>query len=113
MRKLSFIVNNESIQKDPSCNFSGLFPGKNPDIEAEFSFSDEWNNTVKVVAFFSMLDAEYEPQVLVDNSCKIPKEALSRAAFKIQVIGKKTRTSFGKDKLKTDKLTIRQTGGKR
>ena len=43
MRTLRFIVDNEIIKQDPSCDFTGLFPGKNPNIKAEFVFSDEWN----------------------------------------------------------------------
>ena len=113
MRTLRFIVDGKTIKPDPSCDFTGLFPGRNPNIKAEFIFSDDWKNTVKVAAFWSMLDAEYEPQVITDECCDIPKEALSRASFKIQVLGKKKRPSFGKTTLETNKLTIRQTGGKR
>lgn len=109
MRTLRFIVDGESIRQDPECNFRGLFPGKNPSIRAEFLFSSEWENKVKVAAFWSMLDAEYEPQKIEDDmSCIIPAEALARATFKIQVLGKK-----GNVRLTTNKLAIRQTGGKR
>ena len=113
MRKLRFIVENNTIKKDPSCDFSGLFPGKNPSVAAEFSFSDEWTDAIKVAAFWSMLDSEYDPQVLENDSCVIPTEALARSAFKIQVIGKKTKQIYDQTRLSTDKLTIRQTGGKR
>lgn len=113
MRTLRFIVDDETIKNDPSCNFDGLFPGRNPDIKAEFMFSKEWDNTVKVAAFWSVLDNEYEPQVLIDNCCNIPKEALARASFKIQVLGRKSKPAFNKATLSTNKLTIRQTGGKR
>lgn len=113
MRTLRFIVDNESIKQDPSCDFSGLFPGKNPDVRAEFVFSSEWENAVKVAAFWSMLDTEYEPQVVRDGSCNIPKDALSRASFKIQLLGKKYEPALGATTLSTNKLTIRQTGGRR
>ena len=113
MRTLRFIVENGILKEDPSCDFTGLFPGKNPEIQAKFTFSKEWDNTVKVAAFWSMLDSEYEPQALQDGACIIPAEALTRASFKIQVIGKKTRPVFEQQKLSTNKLTIRQTGGKR
>ena len=112
MRILRFIVDNKTIKQDPSCDFTGLFPGRNPDVKAEFVFSKEWDNMVKVVAFWSILDNEYEPQVLIDNCCSIPKEALSRASFRIQVLGRKNKPSFTKTTLETNKLTIRQTGGK-
>lgn len=108
MRTLRFIVNDKTIEPDVTCDFSGLFPGKNPNVKAEFSFSSEWENTVKVAAFWSILDAEYKPQELKDGkSCIIPVEALSRASFKIQVFGRNRNT-----KLATNKLTIRQSGGR-
>lgn len=108
MRTLRFIVDGATIKCDPSCDFSGLFPGKNPHIRAEFTFTPEWNNKAKVVAFWSMLDAEYDPQEIDDAlSCIIPSEALSKASFKIQVLGKR-----GNSRLSTNKLTVRQTGGR-
>lgn len=114
MRTLRFIVDNVTIKQDPSCDFTGLFPGKNEEVRAEFVLSSEWNNTIKVAAFWSMLDKEYEPCKLVDNSCVIPEEALERAAFKIQLIGKRTRVAYDAPiMIHTNKLTIRQTGGKR
>lgn len=113
MRILRFLVNGQSIEQDPSCDFSGLFPGRNPDVRAKFVFSSEWKNSVKVAAFWSMLGVEYEPQVLVDDSCTIPVEALSRASFKIQVIGRKEMSASNLTTLSTNKLTVRQTGGKR
>lgn len=114
MRTLRFIVDGESIKQDPTCDFSGLFPGKNPDVLAEFVFSSEWENTIKVAAFWSMLDKEYEPQVIEDDaSCIIPSEALSRASFKIQIFGKNGKARRNIRTLSTNKLTIRQTGGRR
>lgn len=108
MRTLRFIVDGETIKQDPSCDFSGLFPGKNPDICSEFTFSPEWNNKVKVAAFWSVLDKEYEPQAIEDDSCIIPSEALMKPSFKIQVLGKR-----GREKLETNKLSVFQRGGKR
>lgn len=108
MRTLRFIVDDEIIKQDPSCDFTGLFPEKKSDIRAEFVFSPEWKNKVKVAAFWSTLDKEYEPQVIEEDTCNIPVEALDKASFKIQVFGKRHQ-----DFLNTNKLTILQTGGRR
>lgn len=114
MRTLRFIVDGESIKQDPACDFSSLFPGKNPDVLAEFVFSSEWENTIKVAAFWSMLDKEYEPQVIEDDtSCVIPSEALASTSFKIQIFGKNGKARRNARTLSTNKLTIRQTGGRR
>lgn len=113
MRTLRFIVDGKSIKQDPTCDFSGLFPGKNPNVLAEFVFSSEWENTIKVAAFWSILDKEYEPQVIEDDCCVIPPEALARASFKIQILGKKKKSRKNTTTLSTNKLTIRQMGGSR
>lgn len=108
MRVLKFIVNNNTIMQDPECDFSGLFPGKEKKVMAKISFSSEWDNSVKVVAFWSILGAEYPPQILSDdNTCMIPVEALQRPAFKLQIFGK-----VKNKKLETTKLSVYQSGGK-
>ena len=109
MRTLRFIVDGQTIKKDPTCDFNNLFSDGKFSICAEFIFSSEWADKIKVAAFWSMLDQEYEPQVLDDeNTCVIPSEAFARASFKIQVLGIR-----GSKKLATNKLTILQTGGRR
>ena len=109
MRTLRFLVDGEIIKQDPDCDFSGLFLDKNSEIFAKFIFSSEWNDKIKVAAFWSMLDREYEPQALDDeNTCVIPSEVFTRASFKIQVLG-----IGGRERLTTNKLVVLQTGGKR
>ena len=112
MRTLRFIVDNQIIMQDPNCDFSGLVPGTEGYLLAEFSFSSEWAGCVKVAGFYSPLGTEYEPQVLRDGkTCLIPAEALTRRTFKVRVIGK--RSSKPQDlMLSTNKLTVRQNGGK-
>lgn len=108
MRTLDFIVDGQILKQDPDCDFSGLVPGSEHYLKARFTFSPEWTNTVKVIAFWSRLGREFAPQVLkADSYCDIPFEALESKHFKIQVIGKK------KDglKLQTNKLEICQNGG--
>lgn len=109
MRTLRFIVDGQNIEPDPTCDFSGLFNCKNSNVCAEFVFSSEWNGVTKVAAFWSMLNEEYEPQAINENStCVIPVEAFTRAAFKVQVLGMKRST-----KITTNKLVVLQTGGRR
>ena len=105
-RRLKFIVNKQIISPDPDCDFAALVPGSNDYLEAEFSFSSDWDECAKVVAFYSMFGEEYTPQILSENICTIPQEALKRQKFKIQVIGKKDQ--YG---LSTNKLVISQNGG--
>lgn len=108
MRTLKFIVTNQIITKDPKCDFSGLVPGTEEYLQAEFSFSPEWNGCAKVVEFSSMMGYPYPPRILSGGTtCMIPAEALERRSFRIKVLGKKQ--GF---KIATNKLTIEQDGGR-
>lgn len=89
MRTLKFIINDQIISKDPSCDFENLVPGTEGYIRAVFSFSKEWDGCVKVAQFTSLMGTEFDPQVLVDGaSCLIPAEALAKKRFYVSVIGK-------------------------
>ena len=107
MRVLKFIVDELTIKPDPDCDFSGLVPGTNGYLKAEFTFSPEWNGWVKVASFYSVFGEEYPPQLLKDGkTCVIPKEALTKREFKIKVVGKRGEAVIG-----TNKLAVRQNGG--
>lgn len=108
MRTLKFIVTDKTLAQDPTCSFTGLFPAPNQKIEAEFSFSKEWENIPKVAAFYSLLNREFEPQVLnEENRCLIPKEALNLPAFRMQVLG-----INGNAIMSSNVITIFQRGGR-
>lgn len=110
MRILKFIVDKQVIKQDPDCDFSGLVPGSSGYLEAEFSFSSEWNDCVKAVDFYSVFGSEYPARLLADGrSCVIPSEALAKKQFKLRVVGVNAEKNI---KLITNKLTITQDGGK-
>lgn len=108
MRTLRFIVNDQILTPDPNCDLSGLVPGTSGYLQAEFRFSSEWNDCIKVAAFYSNLGTEYAPRPLKDGKCTIPAEALERRIFTIQVQG----MGPNEKKLKTNKCVIYQNGGK-
>lgn len=108
MRTLRFIVNDQLIKQDPNCDFNGLVPGTEGYLQAEFSFSPEWNNCAKVASFYSVMGKEFAPQVLKDGkTCIIPADALKGRVFKIQVLGRKDDL-----KIITNKVEVHQNGGK-
>lgn len=105
---LNFIVEGETISPDPSCDFNGLFPGKNNEVQAHFEFSPEWGDRIKVAAFYSMLGKEFPPQIIdKENTCMIPQEALMLPTYKLQVFG----NFYGKITT-TNTLTVYQKGGR-
>ena len=107
MRTLKFIVDGQNLKKNPHCDFEGIVPGTEGYLTAEFSFSSEWDDTMRVVEF-TRNGRECEPQILFDGkTCIIPSEALTSRSFKLRVLGKKEGY-----KLTTDKVEVIQNGGK-
>lgn len=107
MRTLKFIVDGQTIKKDPSCDFEGLVPGTDKYLTVEFVFSPSWNQCVKAARFYSPLGKEYKPCVLSDGrKCVVPTEALTKRAFKVQVQGVGHNYT-----LTTNKVTVSQNGG--
>ena len=107
MRTLKFIVNGQDIALDPECDISSLVPGTSGYVQAEFSFSKEWDGCAKVAAFYSNLGREFEPRILKDGKvCEIPIEALEKSIFKVKVLGQKTDFTIC-----TNKAVVYQKGG--
>lgn len=108
MRILKFIVEDQFLKPDPNCVFDGLVPGGENNVRVQFDFSTEWNNTKKVVSFWSRLGKELTPMLLDGrNMCDIPEEALKGKYFKLQVIGKKNDGPT----IVTNRFEICQNGG--
>ena len=104
MRTLKFIVEGRTIRLDPHQDLADPNSGLEGCTKAEFTFSKEWSNSPKVIAFYSRLGVEYPPQALKDGrTCLIPLEALEKRFFKVQVLGR--------NGLKTTKIEIDRKGG--
>ncbi|MBO5319025.1 MAG: hypothetical protein J6B01_04355 [Ruminococcus sp.] len=106
MRTLKFIVDKQIIKRDPNCDFSDIVAGTEGYLQAEFSFSPDWNGCVKVVEF-TCRKKECPPQLLgPNNTCIIPAEALVGKSFGIRVMGQKNGL-----KLTSNKIVTFQKGG--
>ena len=106
-RALVFNVKNQTITKDPSCDFSGLVAESSGYLEAKFNFSEDWDGCVKVVGFFAKDGKEFPPCALSkDNICNIPDEAVMYHEFDIRVYGR--RNGYF---ITTRPITIKQYGG--
>lgn len=108
IRILKFIVDRQIIKQDPHCDFTGIVPGTDGYLTAEFLFSPEWNGAIKVAEFWKG-SKECTPQILKDGkSCRIPAEALTGRKFRIRIIGK----SSDIPKIVTGIVEVQQDGGK-
>lgn len=98
-RILRFIVDGQTIRRDPSCNFEGLYRGTVGYLQAQFSFSEEWGGCKKAASFY-WLGEEYAVPV-VNNQCEIPEEALKGQEWKVSVTGVRPgfRITTGKERV--------------
>lgn len=101
MRELKFIVNEQILEKDESCDFSNIVAGSGGYLAIRVNFSHLWNGFGKVAVFTKLL-REY-PVILENDYCIIPKEVLNTNKFKVKIIGKKKDV-----KLTTNSITIEQ-----
>ena len=101
MRTLKFLINAQSITKDPDCDFTGIVAGTEGYLQAEFSFSEEWQGC-RMAAVFSCLGKEY-PRPIKDGRCVIPAEALTWDNFGVRVVGE--RENY---RITTNEIKIKQ-----
>jgi hypothetical protein len=101
MRLLKFNVNAQRITADPECDFSNIIAGTEGYLQAQFTFSSEWDSCVKVASFWR---GEKEEAVLIqDGKCDIPAAVLTGPSFRVSVIGKSDTY-----RITTNRLLVRQ-----
>ena len=105
MRTLRFIVEDQIITPDPYCDFAGLVPGTEGYLQAEFSFSQEWNGCGKIAEFRRYSTSKPASVKLAGNTCIIPAESLLGKVFKVSVIG--IRKGF---RIQTNMVEVKQNG---
>lgn len=104
MRTLKFIVDEQSLRKDPACDFSGVVKGSKGYLQCSFSFSKEWNGC-KVAASFWSYDKEIDAAAVIDGVCQIPDGVTDRRRFRISLTGVKDGY-----RITTNKVWIEQEG---
>lgn len=100
MRILKFIITDQSIQKDPDCDFSGIVSGTKGYLYAQFSFSKEWEGC-RVAAVFNCLGKSY-PSPVINGKCIIPADALTWDYFGVSVIGQRENYRITTNEIKVD-----------
>lgn len=103
MRVLKFMVTGQRIEADPGCNFSGLFPGTEGYLRAEFDFDGDWAGCEKIGVFSSLGVVCRER--LKNNACMIPAEAVKMKNFFVSVVG--LRPGY---RIVTAKMEVKQDG---
>lgn len=103
MRTLEFEVMEQVLQKKEDCKFTDIVAGSIGYLQAKFYFKgDEWKDCIKVAGFWS--DGQEYAAVLDENdSCIIPKEALTKRKFVVSMTG--AREGY---RIKTTKTEVKQ-----
>lgn len=105
MRTLRFIISGQNIEKDPSCDFSGLVPGTKGYLRAVFTFDEEWRGCAKIAEFRNYLSSRPESEILEGDDCMIPEEVLTGDRFHVSVIGIKPGY-----RINTGNVEVKQNG---
>lgn len=88
MKVLDFIISGQKLQRDPSCDFSGIVAGSRGYLFARFRFSAAWAGCKKVAVFSCKGNAH--PVQLANNMCEIPAEALTGTSVQVYVVGRRS-----------------------
>lgn len=104
MRTLKFIVDEQSLRKDPNCDFSGVVKGSKGYLQCSFSFSKEWTGC-KVAASFWKYDKEIDAVAVVHGVCRIPDGVTDSRRFGVSLTGVKDGY-----RITTSKIWIEQEG---
>ncbi len=103
-RVLSFIVEGQSIRKDPNCDFTGLVSGTKGYYQAKFSFDKEWKDYKCIAIFKTSKITKFVP--IINNACSIPDEITEHLNYRISVLGQS-----GLQSIPTTEVSIRQNKG--
>lgn len=104
MRTLKFVVEGQSLRKDPACDFSGIVKGSKGYLQCSFSLSREWYGC-KIATSFWSYDKEIDAAAVVHGVCQIPDDVTDRRRFGISLTGVKDGY-----RITTNKVWIEQEG---
>ena len=98
-RMLKFIIDGQTIRKDPACSFDGIHRGTAGYLHAQFFFSGEWAGCKKAASFYSV-GKEYAMPV-IGSQCEIPEEVLKYQRWEVSVTGMRPgfKITTGKEKV--------------
>lgn len=111
MRTLKFIVNGQKLSKDPNCDFSGIVAGTKGYLKAEFIFSDEWKDLIKVLGYSSNRMKE-DIVFIKDDSILIPESILGDSRLIFRITGVRSLNSSNDLTIVTNKVRVTQEGGR-
>lgn len=92
MRELRFVVKNDRLSKDPTCDFAGIQRGSSGFLRCAFQFSAGWDGYRRLAVFAS---AGGEAAVeIVDGVAQMPAQVLEGRSVQVKVMGVKPGARF-------------------
>ena len=107
MRTLRFRVSGQELTRAPGCDFSNIIAGTSGYLQVAFEFGPDWDDTVRVAAFYPRLQDREVATLIRDGSCIVPDEITPCNEFKIGVVGQRENGQ----RITTNLITIRQEKG--
>lgn len=105
MRTLIFAVSGQRIMQDPDSDFSGIFPGSEGYLKAQFLFDREWAGMVKVAEFRRFAPEDPVSVPIRNGECMVPAKVTVGKSWYVKVIGKR-----GDVIIPTENCMVRQEG---
>ena len=94
MRILKFKINQQNIEKDKACDFSGIAMGTSGYLIAQFDFSKEWNKLFKVAEFRKRNSDGCYPVKIIKNKFEVPAQVTDTIQWTVRVVGKRKGTKL-------------------
>ena len=107
MRTLRFRVSGQELTRAPGCDFSNIIAGTSGYLQTAFEFGPDWDDTVRVAAFYPYLQSQEVGRLIRDGACIVPDEITPCDQFKIGVVGQR---EIGQ-RITTNLITIKQERG--
>ena len=107
MRTLRFRVSGQELTRAPGCDFSNIIAGTSGYLQVAFEFGPDWDDTVRVAAFYPYLQSPEVGRLIRDGVCIVPDEITPCDQFKIGVVGQRENGQ----RITTNLITIKQERG--
>lgn len=101
MRVLKFKMNQQKLEKDPSCDFQNIIQGSKKYLCCCFSFDEDLQNYRKVACFIKEKAIEYVP--IINDRCFVP-DSIAQS----DVINFFITFVDGEEKFETNQIYVRQ-----
>lgn len=107
MRTLRFKVSGQELIRAPGCDFGNIIAGTSGYLLAAFEFGQDWDDTIRVAAFYPYLQSQEVGRLIKDGTCIVPDEITAYDTFKIGVVGQRENGQ----RITTNLITIKQERG--